>query len=80
MGYSNDLIWNVLNSIEVHFPKDGINLNEVVQDFEEVLILKSLVATNGNCSQAARLCGLRPSTFANKVAKTNFRKPKKKAF
>ncbi len=80
MAHSPDLIVNIIKNIEVHFPKDGINFNQIIQDFEEMLITKALVATKGNYTQAAKLVGLKRTCFAAKVLKTSYKRPTKVEF
>ncbi|MEI6079363.1 MAG: sigma-54 dependent transcriptional regulator [bacterium] len=50
-------------------PEAGINLNDVVRDFEEDLIMQALTRTNWNKNRAAKLLKLNRTTLVEKLRK-----------
>ncbi len=51
----------------VNFPEKGLNLKEVVNEFEKGLILKALKKTRGNQKKAAYLLNINPPTLNEKI-------------
>ncbi len=47
--------------------EDGINLDDVVSQFEKNIIRQALIITSGNQARAARLLGVKPNTLNYKV-------------
>jgi DNA-binding NtrC family response regulator len=50
-------------------PESGVNLNDVVRDFEEDLIMQALNRTNWNKNRAAKLLRLNRTTLVEKLRK-----------
>ena len=51
----------------VDIPEDGIEYNEVVDQFEKGLLLKALEKTSGVKNRAAKLLNLNRTTFVEKL-------------
>ncbi|MCB0335946.1 MAG: sigma-54-dependent Fis family transcriptional regulator [Bdellovibrionales bacterium] len=62
---------NVNTRMEVveDFPEDGLNFNEMVNDFESRLITMALEKTGGNKKAAAKLLQLNRTTLVEKIKK-----------
>lgn len=54
-------------------PRDGINLNNFIEELENNLILQALDRTQNNKNQAAKLLGLNRTTLVEKIKKRNIR-------
>jgi DNA-binding NtrC family response regulator len=52
---------------DLHVSEDGVDLNRVVEDFENGLIGKAMTRTRGNKQAAARLLGLNRTTLVAKL-------------
>ncbi len=63
---------NMLNFVsmpKIVMPESGINLNDIVRDFEEDLIMQALNRTNWNKNRAAKLLRLNRTTLVEKLRK-----------
>ena len=58
-----------------HLPNTGINFNDVIEDFENSLILEALEKTQGNKKEAAELLNLKRTTLIEKLKKKNLAAP-----
>ncbi|MBP6218046.1 MAG: sigma-54-dependent Fis family transcriptional regulator [Oligoflexales bacterium] len=54
-------------------PKEGIHLNNFVEDLENSLIVQALERTHNNKNQAAKLLNLNRTTLVEKIKKRNIR-------
>ncbi len=52
-----------------NWPDDGINFNELVNDFETQLIIQALKMSEGNKKEAARMLNLKRTTLLEKIKK-----------
>lgn len=77
MAHSSDYAQNIIKEMNLMLPKEGLNLNQALQHLQEAILLRALKETNGNFSQAAKLCGLKRSTFYNMVSKMDYKRPPK---
>ena len=50
-------------------PEEGVNLKQMVEEFEKELIIEALEKTNGVKNQAATLLGLNRTTLVEKLKK-----------
>lgn len=57
-----------VHSTEI-WPSEGINFNEMVNDFETQLIVQALKMTDGNKKEAARILNLKRTTLLEKIKK-----------
>src|SRR5262249_35161791 len=55
--------------LALELPSEGIDLRSAMQQFEESMIRKALIATNGNKNQAAKILGLNRTTLVEKLRK-----------
>ncbi|MEI6092598.1 MAG: sigma-54 dependent transcriptional regulator [bacterium] len=60
---------NFVSTPKIIMPENGINLNDVVRDFEEDLIMQALNRTNWNKNRAAKLLKLNRTTLVEKLRK-----------
>ena len=60
---------NFVSLPKIVMPESGINLNDVVRDFEEDLIMQALNRTNWNKNRAAKLLKLNRTTLVEKLRK-----------
>ena len=58
----------------IGMPEEGINLKQVVEEFEKELIIEALEKTNGVKNQAATLLGLNRTTLVEKIKKMNIQR------
>ena len=59
----------------IGMPEEGINLKQMVEEFEKELIIEALEKTNGVKNQAATLLGLNRTTLVEKLKKMNIHRP-----
>ena len=55
-------------------PMDGIDLRNVLQQFEDSMIRQALQVTNGNKNQAAKILGLNRTTLVEKIKRYDLQK------
>jgi len=60
---------NFVSMPKIVMPESGINLNDIVRDFEEDLIMQALNRTNWNKNRAAKLLRLNRTTLVEKLRK-----------
>ena len=60
---------NFVSMPKIVMPESGINLNDIVRDFEEDLIMQALDRTNWNKNRAAKLLRLNRTTLVEKLRK-----------
>ncbi|NIM90713.1 MAG: hypothetical protein GTO17_07165 [Candidatus Aminicenantes bacterium] len=62
--------------IESVFMKDGIDLKEFIEEFERIIIVKTLARFNGNQKNSAKFLGIKYTTLNEKIRRYNihFRK------
>ncbi|MCX6112412.1 MAG: sigma-54 dependent transcriptional regulator [Proteobacteria bacterium] len=60
---------NFVSMPKIVMPENGINLNDIVRDFEEDLIMQALNRTNWNKNRAAKLLRLNRTTLVEKLRK-----------
>lgn len=60
------------DTVEFALGKDGIDLNQAVQEFEKKLITQALAASKGVKSQAASLLRIKRTTLVEKIKRLNF--------
>jgi len=58
----------------IGMPEEGVNLKQMVEEFEKELIIEALEKTNGVKNQAATLLGLNRTTLVEKLKKMNIRR------
>jgi DNA-binding NtrC family response regulator len=58
-------------SSTIVIPEEGVNFNEMVEDFEKDLLLKALEKTGGVKNRAAKLLDLNRTTFVEKLKRYN---------
>jgi DNA-binding NtrC family response regulator len=58
----------------IGMPEEGINLKQMVEEFEKELIIEALEKTNGVKNQAATLLGLNRTTLVEKIKKMNIQR------
>ena len=58
-----------------HLPGSGINFNDVIEEFENSLIMDALTKTQGNKKEAAELLNLKRTTLIEKLKKKNLALP-----
>jgi DNA-binding NtrC family response regulator len=58
-------------SSAIVIPEEGVNFNEMVEDFEKDLLLKALEKTGGVKNRAAKLLDLNRTTFVEKLKRYN---------
>ena len=56
-------------------PTAGINFNDVIEEFENSLIMDALEKTQGNKKEAAELLNLKRTTLIEKLKKKNLSSP-----
>lgn len=61
-------------SVSMDIPPDGIDFNEVVEAFENQLLVQALEKTNWNKNRAAQLLNINRTTLVEKLKKKNIRK------
>ena len=59
----------------VALPATGINFNDVLEEFENSLIMDALEKTQGNKKEAAELLNLKRTTLIEKLKKKNLTAP-----
>ena len=59
-------------------PPEGINLREVIANFERRLIESTLESTSGVQKEAARLLGLKPTTLNEMIKRHNILLPRER--
>ena len=59
----------------VSLPSTGINFNDVIEEFENSLIMDALEKTQGNKKEAAELLNLKRTTLIEKLKKKNLSAP-----
>ncbi len=65
------------DSAELSFPEGGVDFNNIVDDFENKIILQALQKTGWNKNQAAILLKLNRTTLIEKIKKKGLKKPEK---
>jgi DNA-binding NtrC family response regulator len=59
----------------IGMPEEGVNLKQMVEEFEKELIIEALEKTNGVKNQAATLLGLNRTTLVEKLKKMKIHRP-----
>jgi len=62
------------NSTFISMPEEGINLKQMVEEFEKEWIIEALEKTNGVKNRAATLLGLNRTTLVEKLKKMNIQR------
>ncbi|MCP5467999.1 MAG: sigma-54-dependent Fis family transcriptional regulator [Deltaproteobacteria bacterium] len=69
LPFHHNLDNSKVNLPKVHIPEEGISLKNIVDNFENELILRALERTSGNKNKAASLLKLNRTTLVEKIKK-----------
>ena len=69
IGASADLCTDAVNQFVL--PNEGIDLKQIINDFENNIIIQALKRTNGNKNKASELLKMNRTTLVEKLKKKN---------